>query len=153
MLQRCGILKPNNSVSLSDASSVMVFLHVRKGTRRLLSLSNAIYPCIIALKPIEPTVSISTPCFSLTSFARLAYFTTLAGYIHWQLTGEKVLGVGEASGMFPVDSATRQFNAEMTAKFNNIIADKGFAWKLEDIIPGVLTAGEKAGVLYMLLTI
>ena len=70
----------------------------------------------------------------------IAYFTTLAGYIHWKLTGEKVLGVGEASGMFPIDSSTRQFNADMVAKFNNTIADKGFSWKLEDIIPGVLTA-------------
>lgn len=77
----------------------------------------------------------------------IAYFTTLAGYIHWQLTGEKVLGVGEASGMFPIDSATRQFNTDMVAKFDNAVADKGFPWKLNDIIPGVLTAGEKAGVL------
>lgn len=77
----------------------------------------------------------------------IAYFTTLAGYIHWKLTGEKVLGVGEASGMFPIDSSTRQFNSDMVAKFNNAIADKGFSWKLEDIIPGVLTAGDKAGVL------
>lgn len=54
----------------------------------------------------------------------IAYFTTLAGYIHWQLTGEKVLGVGEASGMFPIDSSTKQFNADMVAKFDNAVADK-----------------------------
>ena len=56
----------------------------------------------------------------------ITYFTTLAGYIHWQLTGEKVLGVGEASGMFPIDSSTKQFNADMVAKFDNAVADKGF---------------------------
>lgn len=77
----------------------------------------------------------------------ISYMTTLAGYIHWKLTGEKVLGVGEASGMFPVDSSTRQFNAEMVKKFDEAVADKGFPWKLMDIMPGVLTAGEKAGVL------
>ena len=77
----------------------------------------------------------------------ITYFTTLAGYIHWQLTGEKVLGVGEASGMFPIDSSTKQFNADMVAKFDNAVADKGFSWKLYDIIPKVLTAGEKAGIL------
>lgn len=77
----------------------------------------------------------------------IAYFTTLAGYIHWKLTGEKVLGIGEASGMFPIDSDTKQYNAEMVAKFDDAIADKGFAWKLNDIIPGIMVAGDKAGVL------
>jgi len=77
----------------------------------------------------------------------ITYFTTLAGYIHWQLTGEKVLGVGEASGMFPINSQTRQFNADMVAKFDAAVADKGFAWKLNDIIPKVLVAGDNAGIL------
>ena len=75
------------------------------------------------------------------------FFTTLAGYIHWKLTGEKVLGIGEASGMFPIDSETRKFNADMMNKFNDAISAEGFSWKLEDIIPGVLVAGDKAGVL------
>ena len=75
------------------------------------------------------------------------FFTTLAGYIHWKLTGEKVLGVGEASGMFPIDSDTKQFNVDMMGKFNAAIASESFSWKLEDIIPGVLVAGDKAGVL------
>ena len=75
------------------------------------------------------------------------FFTTLAGYIHWKLTGEKVLGIGEASGMFPIDSETRKFNADMMDKFNDAISAEGFSWKLEDIIPGVLVAGDKAGVL------
>ena len=77
----------------------------------------------------------------------VTFFTTLAGYIHWKLTGEKVLGVGEASGMFPIDSAACDFNRAMIAQFDELIADKNFGWKLEDILPKVLSAGEKAGVL------
>lgn len=77
----------------------------------------------------------------------VTYFTTLAGYIHWKLTGEKVLGVGEASGMFPIDSSACDFNRKMIGQFDELIADKNFAWKLEDILPRVLSAGEKAGVL------
>ena len=57
------------------------------------------------------------------------FFTTLAGYIHWKLTGEKVLGIGEASGMFPIDSETRKFNADMMDKFNDAISADGFSWK------------------------
>lgn len=75
------------------------------------------------------------------------FFTTLAGYVHWKLTGKKVLGVGEASGMFPIDIATGKFNKGMIAQFNELIADKKYAWKLEDIMPGVLNAGEQAGML------
>lgn len=75
---------------------------------------------------------------------KISFITTLAGYIHWMLTGEKVLGVGEASGMFPIDVATGQFNREMINKFNNLLET---TWKLEDIMPGVLTAGENAGTL------
>ena len=77
----------------------------------------------------------------------ITFFTTLAGYIHWQLTGEKVLGVGDASGMLPIDSRTRKYNAEYMDKFDKLIADQGFGWKLGDIIPGVLVAGENAGTL------
>ena len=77
----------------------------------------------------------------------ISFFTTLAGYIHWQLTGEKVLGVGEASGMFPIDIATGDFNKKMIAQFDEVTASCGFAWKLADIMPGVLTAGEEAGKL------
>ena len=75
------------------------------------------------------------------------FLTTLAGYIHWQLTGKKVLGVGDASGMIPVDPATKSYNAEMVAKFNQLIAPKGFPWKLEDILPESLEAGKDAGCL------
>ncbi len=78
---------------------------------------------------------------------QISYVTTLAGYIHWKLTGEKVLGVGEASGMFPIDAATRDYNQKMVEKFDALLAPKGYSWKLRDILPGVQTAGEQAGVL------
>lgn len=77
----------------------------------------------------------------------IAFQTTLAGYIHWKLTGKKVLGVGEASGMFPIDIATGKFHQAMVDKFDAAVADKGFSWKLLDIFPEVLTAGENAGTL------
>ena len=77
----------------------------------------------------------------------ITFFTTLAGYIHWQLTGEKVLGVGDASGMFPIDSRTRNYNEEYLAKYEALVADRGFDWKLRDILPKVLVAGEAAGTL------
>ncbi len=77
----------------------------------------------------------------------ITFFTTLAGYIHWKLTGEKVLGIGEASGMFPIDSEAKDFDGKMIAQFDELIAPKGFPWKLKDILPKVLCAGEKAGSL------
>ena len=77
----------------------------------------------------------------------ITFFTTLAGYIHWKLSGEKVLGIGEASGMFPIDSDIRDYDKKMLAQFDELIAPKGFPWKLEEILPRVLCAGEKAGVL------
>ncbi|MGN0142077.1 MAG: xylulokinase [Roseburia sp.] len=77
----------------------------------------------------------------------IAFQTTLAGYIHWKLSGEKVLGVGEASGMFPIDAKTKNYNAKMAAQFNERVASKGLSLKLEDIFPKVLVAGENAGVL------
>lgn len=83
----------------------------------------------------------------------IAYLTTLAGYIHWQLSGEgkadgaRVLGVGEASGMFPIDSAVCDYDGEMVEKFDALVAGRGYGWKLRDILPKVLPAGEKAGVL------
>ena len=77
----------------------------------------------------------------------ISYFTTLAGYIHWKLTGEKVLGVGEASGMFPIDAKTRDYNQTMIDKFDALVAPKGYPWKLREILPKVLVAGEAAGTL------
>lgn len=77
----------------------------------------------------------------------ITFFTTLAGYIHWQLTGEKVLGIGDASGMLPIDPELKDFNRTMMDKFQNIIDPYGFPWKLTDILPRVLVAGEEAGAL------
>ncbi len=77
----------------------------------------------------------------------ITFFTTLAGFIHWKLTGKKVLGVGEASGMFPIDVTKGEFNQQMITQFNDIISDKGYSWRLEDILPSVLSAGENAGTL------
>lgn len=79
--------------------------------------------------------------------SEITYFTTLAGYIHWQLCGQKVLGVGEASGMFPIDIEARDFNQKMVAQFDTLVEDKGFSWKLADIMPKVLVAGDNAGTL------
>lgn len=78
---------------------------------------------------------------------KIAYFTTLAGYIHWKLTGEKVLGVGDASGMFPMDPMTQQYDAKMIGKFDALIASKSYAWKITDLLPEVRLAGQSAGVL------
>ena len=78
---------------------------------------------------------------------RIAYLTTLAGYIHWKLTGEKVLGIGEASGMFPIDSEQKDYDAGMLEKFDALVARKGYPWKIREILPEVLTAGEEGGIL------
>ena len=75
------------------------------------------------------------------------FLTTLAGFIHWQITGQRLLGVGDASGMIPVDPNTKTYSAEMVEKFDNLIAPNGFDWKLLDILPKVLVAGENAGFL------
>lgn len=77
----------------------------------------------------------------------IAFFTTLAGYVHWQLTGQKVLGIGDASGMFPIDSITYDYDAKKLNTFDQLIQDKQFGWKLNDILPKVLVAGENAGTL------
>ncbi len=77
----------------------------------------------------------------------IAFFTTLAGFIHWKLTGQKVLGIGDASGMFPIDTSTKNYNQEFIKKFDSLVSDKNFAWKLEEILPKVLLAGEDAGTL------
>lgn len=78
---------------------------------------------------------------------KIKFQTTLAGYIHWQLTGEKVVGIGEAAGMFPIDSKTRDYNQTMVEKFDEKLAQKGMPYKLPDIFPKVLVAGENAGTL------
>ena len=73
--------------------------------------------------------------------------TTLAGYVHDKLTGVKALGVGEASGMFPIDSETCDYDQGMIESFDALVADKGYPWKLRDILPKVLPAGADAGSL------
>ena len=75
------------------------------------------------------------------------YLTTLAGYIHWLITGERVLGIGDASGMLPIDPQTKNYSAAMIEKFDNLVADRGYQWKLADILPRVLPAGKNAGFL------
>ncbi len=78
---------------------------------------------------------------------KIDFLTTLAGYIHWKLTGCRVLGVGDASGMIPVDSETCSYRADMVEKFDALIAPYGYGWKLSDILPAVLPAGARAGCL------
>ncbi|MDR2933273.1 MAG: ATPase, partial [Oscillospiraceae bacterium] len=78
---------------------------------------------------------------------QIALMTTLAGYVHWQLTGRKVLGVGEASGVFPIDSAGNQYDGRMATDFDTLAAGLGYKWRLGDILPDVLDAGDEAGAL------
>lgn len=80
-------------------------------------------------------------------FKDVDYLTTLSGYIHYLLTGEKVMGICEASGMFPIDPKTYEFNREMMEKFNGIMKKNDCPLLLENILPRVLCAGESAGTL------
>ena len=73
------------------------------------------------------------------------FLTTLAGYIHWQLTGRRVLGVGDASGMLPVDPATKDYDASMIEKFDRLVEPKGYPWVLRSILPEAIVAGKDAG--------
>ena len=75
----------------------------------------------------------------------ISFCTTLAGYVHWKLTGNKLLGINDASGMFPIDSNTNDYDSEMISKFNSLIHEYNTGWKLEDLLPKVLVAGETAG--------
>lgn len=78
---------------------------------------------------------------------QLDYMTTLAGYIHWKLTGKKVLGIGDASGMFPIDSRIKDYQQKMADQFDQLIGEKNYPWKVREILPEVLSAGEGAGCL------
>ncbi len=78
---------------------------------------------------------------------QIGFITTLAGYIHYLLTGEKVLGIGDASGMFPIDSKTNDFDRKMLSIYKDLHAADGFRWQLEQILPRVLCAGDNAGCL------
>lgn len=77
----------------------------------------------------------------------IRYQTTLAGYVHYRLTGKRVLGIGEASGMFPIDTNKKCFHEGMLDSFDELVASNAFDWKLKDIMPEVLSAGDDAGVL------
>ncbi len=77
----------------------------------------------------------------------IEYLTTLAGYVHWQITGNKVLGIGDASGMLPIDSDTKDYSATMVEKFDRLVAPYSYSWNLLDILPKVLNAGDNAGFL------
>ena len=77
----------------------------------------------------------------------ISHLTTLAGYVHWKLTGQKVLGVGEASGMFPIDNKINNYDARMLEQFNECLKGEGISWKLQDVLPKVLLAGDSAGTL------
>ncbi len=78
---------------------------------------------------------------------KIAHITTLAGYVHYMLTGVNAVGIGEASGIFPIDSKNKCYDKDMTDKFNALVEDKNLPWRLNNILPQVLTAGEMAGVL------
>ena len=82
-----------------------------------------------------------------THVSQIDFLTTLAGFIHFKLTGEKVLGVGDASGMFPIDCATGTYYESMVKQFDELISNKNYKWKLKQILPEVLSAGEYAGTL------
>lgn len=79
--------------------------------------------------------------------SNISFLTTLAGYVHWRLTGEKVMGIGEASGMFPIDSTRAVFDTDRVAQFNHLLDNVDVSWKLDGILPRVLSAGEAAGTL------
>ncbi|WP_050614034.1 xylulokinase [Bacillus testis] len=78
---------------------------------------------------------------------RIDFITTLAGYIHWLLTGNKAIGIGDASGMFPIDETTQNYDESMVKQFDALIANKDYPWKLKDILPKVYISGEQAGEL------
>ena len=78
---------------------------------------------------------------------KIAHITTLAGYVHYKLTGVNAIGIGEASGMFPIDSEINCYDEEMLEKFNYLVSDHNLPWKLADLLPGVLMAGDDAGSL------
>ncbi|MBP2110317.1 xylulokinase [Paenibacillus silagei] len=75
------------------------------------------------------------------------FVTTLGGYIHWLLTGSKAIGIGDASGVFPIDEASQDYHPAMVSQFDELIAAKNYPWKLSDLLPKVYAAGEQAGVL------
>lgn len=82
-----------------------------------------------------------------THVNRISYLTTLAGYVHWQLTGKKILGIGDASGMFPIDGSSQNYDRHMIELFNSKVAEHNYPWRLQEILPEVIMAGKPAGFL------
>ena len=78
---------------------------------------------------------------------KIAHITTLAGYVHYMLTGVNAIGVGEASGMFPIDSAVNDYDAVMMEKFRALMKEYDLPWTIDEVLPKVLVAGEAAGKL------
>lgn len=78
---------------------------------------------------------------------KVRFFTTLSGYIHWMLTGRKVLGSGDAAGMFPINIESKDFDSRMLDQFDELVEGQSFPWKIRDLLPEVLVAGEDAGSL------
>lgn len=75
----------------------------------------------------------------------IRFITTLSGYVHWKLTGKKVLGIGDASGMFPVSTDTHTFDANRMTKYEAHIAHRGYPWTLSGILPTVAAVGSEGG--------
>jgi sugar (pentulose or hexulose) kinase len=84
---------------------------------------------------------------SPASVVDLDFMTTLSGYVHWRLTGQRDIGIGDASGMFPIDIDRKDFNQSMIAKFEELISEHQYGWNLKNVLPSCKTAGEDAGVL------
>lgn len=78
---------------------------------------------------------------------KIDYVSTLSAYIHYKLTGEKVIGIGDAAGIFPIDSEMLDYDAEMLKKFNQLIEKYDYDWEIQNVLPKVLVSGEQAGVL------
>lgn len=78
---------------------------------------------------------------------RVAHITTLAGYVHWKLTGRWAIGAGDASGIFPIDLETGRYDAGMIEQFNQHVSARGYSWRLEQLLPEIVTVGESAGEL------
>ena len=101
--------------------------------------------------PIPQRWSISHLLYSIDNneefLKELDYVSTLSSYVHRLLSGEKVVGIGDASGMFPIDINTLDYNQIMINKFDNYIIKNKYNWKLKDILPKVLLAGDEAGIL------
>ncbi len=79
--------------------------------------------------------------------SRVAHITTLAGYVHYMLTGVNAVGIGEASGMFPIDSGKNNYDEEMLAKFEKLVESRSLPWSIREVLPAVLMAGDDAGAL------